>query len=406
MDLLLNTVQRYAWGSLTAIPELLGIPNPDGGPQAELWMGAHPNAPSAVTRDGREERLDQLIAADPERQLGARTAAEFGGRLPFLLKILAAGRALSIQLHPDRAQAQAGYASEEARGVPRDARSRVYVDDWPKPEILCALTPFEVLAGLRPAIQAADILARLTLPDLAEVVEDLRAQPEPAQVAAALAALLRLSGEDRARVVGQVVAAAEKTASNAGTDDARGAYELVGRLARDFPGDIGVVCSLLMNHRVLQAGQALFMAAGGIHAYVQGVGVELLANSDNVIRAGLTPKHIDVPELLRVLDPAIPVPVLAARSTGAGVEQFDTGIPEFVLRRLTVGGSLEVPAEGSPRILLCVGGEAEITAGEQRLHLTRGQSCFLAADDPAATLTGEAALFLAAPGATASARVS
>jgi mannose-6-phosphate isomerase len=401
VDLLHNTVQRYAWGSATAIPDLLGVPNPDGEPQAELWMGAHPNAPSAVTREGREQRLDQLIGADPGRLLGARTAERFGGRLPFLLKILAAGRALSIQLHPDRVQAEAGFAAEEARGVPRDARHRVYVDDWPKPEILCALTPFEVLAGLRPAGEAADLLARLTVPDLADLVEGLRAEPEPAQVAAALAALLRLPDEQRVKLADEVVAAAGKTAPNVGTDTARGAYELVGRLARDFPGDIGVVCSLLMEHQVLQPGQALFMAAGGIHAYVQGTGVELLANSDNVIRAGLTPKHIDVPELLRILDPTVPVPVLAARSTGAGVEQFDTGIPEFLLRRLTVGagGPLAVPGEGEPRILLCVGGEAEITAGGRRLALTRGRSCFLAADDPAATLTGEASLFLAAPGA-------
>lgn len=402
MDLLHNTVQRYAWGSPTAIPELLGIPNPDGEPQAELWMGAHPNAPSTVTRDGRELQLDQLIGADPERLLGARTAQRFDGRLPFLLKVLAAGRALSIQLHPDRVQAESGFAAEEARGVPRNARERVYVDDWPKPEILCALSPFEVLAGLRPAAEAADILARLTVPDLADLVVGLRAEPEPAQVAAALAGLLRLPDGRRADLVDQVVAAAGKTTGNVGTDTARRAYELVGRLALDFPGDIGVVCSLLMNHRVLQPGQALFMAAGGIHAYVHGTGVELLANSDNVIRAGLTPKHIDVPELLRILDPSIPVPVLAARSTGAGVEQFDTDVPEFLLRRLTVGarGPLDVPGEGEPRILLCVGGEAEITAGGQRLRLTRGQSCFLAADDPAATLTGEAAFFLAAPGTT------
>src|SRR5262249_22800513 len=144
VDLLRNIIQPYAWGSTTAIAELLGVDNAEGKPQAELWMGAHPTAPSRLERDGAETTLEAVIAADPVGELGAATAERFGGRLPFLFKVLAARKALSIQLHPDRAQAEAGFAAEEARGVPRDARERVYVDDWPKPEVLCALTPFEV----------------------------------------------------------------------------------------------------------------------------------------------------------------------------------------------------------------------------------------------------------------------
>ena len=146
MDLLGNTVQPYAWGSHTAIADLLGEPSPSPAPQAELWMGAHPNAPSVLTRDGRAATLQTAIAAAPGQELGAQVAERFGGRLPFLLKVLAAQKALSIQLHPDRAQAEQGYARGNAAGVPLDARERVYVDDWPKPEILCALEPFEVTA--------------------------------------------------------------------------------------------------------------------------------------------------------------------------------------------------------------------------------------------------------------------
>ncbi len=404
MDLLRNTVQPYAWGSTIAIPELLGVSNPEGTPQAELWMGAHPNAPSRLERNGAETTLDAVIAADPERELGAATSERFGARLPFLLKVLAAQKALSIQLHPDRAQAEAGFAAEEARGVPRKAPARVYVDDWPKPEVLCALTPFEVLAGLRPAAEAADVLVGLHVHALDALVTDLRADPKPPAVARTLATLLGWPEQDRAHLVADVVASAAR--ASAQPSAFQSAYGAVGRMAVDHPGDIGLVCSLLMNHAVVQPGQALFMGAGGVHAYIRGTGIELMANSDNVIRAGLTPKHIDIPELVRVLDPEVAVPILTARQEAVGVEEFDTPVPEFRLRRLTVqdvspGAShLDVPGDGLPRILLCVEGSVTVTSGSSSgaLELTRGQSCFLSAADKSVTLTGGARLFLASPG--------
>ena len=398
MDLLHNTVQPYAWGSPTAIPELLGTENRDGTPQAELWMGAHPSAPSRVARGDDEVTLDAVIAADPEGELGARVAERFGGRLPFLLKVLAAQKALSIQLHPDRTQAQAGFAAEERRGVPRDARERVYVDDWPKPEVLCALTPFEVLAGLRPALQAADVLDGLAVAALDDMVWALREIPEPSTVGQALAELLGWPQETRAELIEQVLKGAAEAAQRGG--EYKAAYEAVGRVSADHPGDIGLVCSLLMNHAVVEPGQALFMAAGGVHAYIRGTGVELMANSDNVIRAGLTPKHIDIPELVRVLDPAVPVPILTGQTTAPGVEEFDTPVPEFRLRRLTLqGNEIAVPGDRTPRILLCVEGSALVRLGVvQSLTLTRGQSCFLSARDAAVTVGGDAKLFLASPG--------
>ncbi|HZP50168.1 mannose-6-phosphate isomerase, class I [Actinocrinis sp.] len=399
MDLLRNTVQPYAWGSPTAIPQLLGVDNPEGTAQAELWMGAHPTAPSKLTRAAREISLDQVIAAAPELELGEATAERFNGRLPFLLKVLAARKALSIQLHPDRAQAEAGFAAEEARGVPRDARERVYVDDWPKPEVLCALTPFEVLAGLRPAAQAAAILSRLGVGALETVAAELRANPKPATVARALATLLSWPTAERAALVSEVVAAAARLAAE--PSEFQAAYDAVGRVAQDHPGDIGLVCSLLMNHAIVEPGQALFMGAGGVHAYIQGTGIELMANSDNVIRAGLTPKHIDVPELVRVLDPEVAVPILTARQVAPGIEEFETPVPEFRLRRLTVDSAsspLTVPGDGLPRILLCVEGAAMAASGDQTLELGRGQSCYLSAADVLVTLTGDAVLFLASPG--------
>jgi mannose-6-phosphate isomerase len=349
-------------------------------------------------RSEGETTLDALIEGDPVGELGAEVAERFGGRLPFLLKVLAAQKALSIQLHPDREQAQAGFAAEEARGVPRKARERVYVDDWPKPEILCALTPFEVLAGLRPAIQAADVLDGLGVNALSDLARGLRSAPEPATVGRVLAILLDWPDvRSRDDLVQRALKGAANAAARGG--EYKAAYEAVGRIAVDHPGDIGLVCSLLMNHAVVEPGQALFMAAGGVHAYIRGTGVELMANSDNVIRAGLTPKHIDIPELVRVLDPAVPVPILTARRTGPGVEEFDTPVPEFRLRRLTPeGASIDIPAPGQPRILLCIDGEAVVSTGGQSLTLGRGQSCYLSTRDAAATMSGNALLFLASPG--------
>jgi mannose-6-phosphate isomerase len=401
VDLLGNTVQPYAWGSHTAIADLLGEPSPSAGPQAELWMGAHPHAPSVLTRDGMAATLQAAIAAAPVQELGEEVAERFGGRLPFLLKVLAAQKALSVQLHPSREQAEEGYARENAAGVPLDARERVYVDDWPKPEILCALEPFEVLAGLRPASQAAEVLDGLGLPELKELAAGLREEPSPRAVGRALARLLEWPADGRASLAASVVEAAAAEAAKGGVH--ADAYDAVVRMNADHPGDIGLVASLLLNHRVLEPGQALFMGAGGVHAYIRGVGIELMANSDNVIRAGLTPKHIDVAELVRVLDPEVEVPVLAAREVSPGVEVFDTDVPEFRLSRLTLadGAVLAVPGDGGPRLLLCIEGEASVGCGTDpaaRLLLTRGQSCFLGARDMHVTLTGAGTYFLAEVG--------
>jgi mannose-6-phosphate isomerase len=401
VDLLGNTVQPYAWGSRTAIAELLGEPSPSAGPQAELWMGAHPSAPSVLTRDGVTGTLTAAIAANPALELGVKVASRFGGRLPFLLKVLAAEKALSVQLHPTREQAQAGFAREEQRGVPRDSRERVYVDDWPKPEILCALTPFEVLAGLRPADQAAEAIEALGLPELKELVAGLRSNPTPRGVADALTQLLTWPADSRETLAAKAVEAASVESGKGGPYAA--AYDAVVRMNADHPRDIGLVASLLMNHRVVEPGQALFMAAGGVHAYIKGVGIELMANSDNVIRAGLTPKHIDIPELTRVLVPEVEVPVVTARQVAPGVEVFDTPVPEFRLSRLTLadGAALKIPGDGGPRVLFCVAGDASVSCGTEpdgHFVLTRGQSCFLSAADSNVLLTGAGRFFLAEAG--------
>jgi mannose-6-phosphate isomerase len=397
MDLLEPTLQRYAWGSRTAIAELQGRPAPAPQPEAELWMGAHPSAPSGLERRGTRTTLDAVIAADPVGELGAACVARFGGRLPFLLKVLAAEKALSIQVHPSREQAEAGFRAETERGLAPGDKTRNYVDDWPKPEILCAITPFEILAGMRAAADAAALLRALGVSELEPLAAELAAASRPEALMWALTRILTWPAGGRAALVATVAAACARLAAENGPYAA--ACAATARVAGDHPGDLGVVASLLLRHTTLRPRQAVFMPAGGLHAYLHGTGVELMANSDNVIRAGLTGKHVDVPELLKLTDPAVAVPVIEPRALGAGVSVYDSPAPEFRLYRAEIGsGEITLPGDGA-RLVLCVEGAVALRgSGGSALKAVRGEACFLSAADGAITASGPAAIFLAASG--------
>ncbi|AXE26609.1 mannose-6-phosphate isomerase, class I [Streptomyces globosus] len=381
MDRLTNTIRPYAWGSPTAIPGLLGV-QPTGEPQAELWMGAHPGAPSRLDRGAGETTLADVIAADPERELGAAAVARFGPRLPFLFKILAAGAPLSLQVHPDLEQARAGYAEEERLGIPADAPHRNYKDPNHKPEMVCAITAFEGLCGFRPPREAAALLDGLKVDSLTPYVDLLRAHPEDAALREMLTAVLTADRAETARTVAEAAAAAERLG---------GPYTPYATLAHHFPGDPGVIAAMLLNHVKLQPGEAMFLGAGVPHAYLDGLGVELLANSDNVLRAGLTPKHVDVPELLRIVrfDPGDPA---LLRPEDGDEEVYDTPTDEFRLSRLALAPGAaphRLPA-GAPQILLCTAGRP--TAGE--LALAPGESVFVPAGE-SVELSGPGTVFRA-----------
>ncbi|MCE3029758.1 mannose-6-phosphate isomerase, class I [Streptomyces sp. CMSTAAHL-2] len=366
MDRLDNTVRPYAWGSPTAIPQLLGV-EPTGEPQAEMWMGAHPGAPSRTARG----TLAEVIDADPERELGKETVARFGPRLPFLLKILAAGAPLSLQVHPDLEQAREGYDDEERRGVPIDAPHRNYKDANHKPELICALTEFDGLCGFREPAHAAELLAALGVDSLKPYVDLLGAHPEEAALREVLTAILSADRADMARTVAEATAACARLG---------GDHAPYAGLAHHFPGDPGVIAAMLLNHVRLQPGEALFLGAGVPHAYLDGLGVEIMANSDNVLRCGLTPKHVDVPELLRIVrfeagDPG----VLRPEAAPDGEEVYETPIDEFRLSRyaLAEGGAAHDLTRDTPQILLCTAGS--VRAGEHELG--PGQSVFVPAGE-------------------------
>ncbi len=368
-----NRIQSYAWGSPTAIPALLGTPS-TGAPQAELWIGAHPSAPSLA--DGGP--LDALIAEHPQALLGSASVARFGPRLPFLLKVLAAARPLSLQAHPSRAQALAGFARENAAQVPLGAPHRTYKDDNHKPELLCAVTPFRALCGFRAAAQTADLLAALKL-------ESLRSTLAAHGLQALFRQVMTMPRAAAGTLVDDVVTACRSRPPAGFEAECANAVSL----AAEYPGDVGVIGALLLNLVHLQPGEALALGAGNLHAYLEGTGIEVMANSDNVLRGGLTPKHVDVPELLRVLDFSNgPAPVLRPR--GSPEALYETPFPDFRLSRLDVTGPLTLPRLGAD-LLLCVEGRVQLA----NLSLARGESGFCGFDEGPLTLSGHGTVFRA-----------
>jgi mannose-6-phosphate isomerase len=403
MFLLENTVRDYAWGSTEAIPELLGKPV-TGEPAAELWMGAHSGAPSKVfggPQDGAS--LDAMIDEDAADLLGPAVVDAFGARLPYLFKVLAAAKPLSLQAHPSPDQAKAGFRAEQADGeLAADDPNRNYRDDQAKPELIAALTRFEALCGFAdPAVVVSRLQALRGVggPPLLDELAGLLGAGESG-IEDSISLLLRPEDPSVVRsAVDATVAVAGTLVDTVAEGDLDPSLALLPRLAADYPGDPGVLVSLLCNFVVLQPGQALYLPAGNLHAYCSGLGVELMNASDNVLRGGLTSKHIDVDELLHVLDttprPATPI---EPTPVSPGWSVYETDATSFELSRIEAPVALPV----APQILLCASGSAGVSVdgtGEHRV-LDRGQSVFVPDSDGSITITDVAAgtvVFRAAP---------
>ncbi|WNG26557.1 mannose-6-phosphate isomerase, class I [Cystobacter fuscus] len=398
MHLLDNVIQPYAWGSRTALAELLGQPAPSATTQAELWMGAHPGGPSRVGREGASRTLLELIRSAPERELGEGVTRRFGAELPFLFKVLAAETPLSLQTHPSLAQAREGFARENAQAIPLSAPHRNYKDANHKPELTCALTPFEALCGFRRVDETLALFDALGVAALEPLLAPLRASPDARGVSRMFEALMTFPSERRASLVAGVVDACAAGLSRPGPFHAE--WRQAVRLGSLYPGDPGVVAALMLNLVRLQPGEAIYLPAGNLHAYLGGVAVELMANSDNVLRGGCTPKHVDVPELLRVLDFRCgPVDVLVALPREDGEAVYLTPSEEFRLSRFQLRpGAVSRPARRGPEILLCAEGSARLSLPGETLALPRGASVFVSAADGAYSLEGEGLVFRATAG--------
>jgi mannose-6-phosphate isomerase len=381
-----TSVRHYPWGSRTVIPDLLGEPSPADRPYAELWVGAHPDEPSVLS-DGTP--LDKAIERRPEQLLGAEVRARFGDRLPFLMKVLAAEQPLSLQAHPTNEQAQAGFAAEEAAGVPRNDPTRTFKDPFHKPELLLALTPFEALCGFRPVEESLHCLAKLQVPELKPTIAALAR----GGLRAAIPQLLALSPELRAVLVDAVAEAAGRFVA-AHDPEFINTYRWAASLAETYPGDPGVVISLMCNHLKLAPGEAVFLPAGNLHAYLCGAGVEIMASSDNVLRGGLTGKHVDLAALIEVLDftdGRVPVihPVL-----GPGGLRYPVPVEDFDLTRIQLDAQPGTLTTRGPQVLLCTEGAAELTSADGTLTLAKGASAFVPAGAQV-TASGPALLYRA-----------
>jgi mannose-6-phosphate isomerase len=404
VELLSNAVRPYAWGSRTIIAELLGNPVPAPHPEAELWMGAHPGDPSRLADSG-VSLLDH-IDADPEGELGAENAARWGNRLPFLLKILAVEEPLSLQAHPSAAQAAEGYAREEAAGIARDASERNYPDPTAKPELVCALTEFHVLAGFRDPHRTVALLDAVRTPALSPYIDLLADQPDPDGLRALFTMWITLPQAALESLLPDLLDACVVHVKDHGEFSVE--CRTVLELGERYPGDAGVLAALLLNRMVLAPGEAIFLPAGNLHAYLRGTAVEILANSDNILRGGLTPKHVDVPELLKVLDFRRGDMPVTAGDAGAvpKLRTYRTAAPEFELSRVEWAGTdrdtVDLPSS-RPQIVVCTAGAVTVTGESGEVSVGRGRSIWVPATDSALTVapTGAdaAQIYLATVGA-------
>lgn len=388
MRLLRGAIRTYAWGSRTAIAEFTGRPVPAAHPEAELWLGANPGDPAWLEGPDGETSLLQALFDDPDGQLGSVTRARFGDLLPFLVKVLAADEPLSLQAHPSAEQAAQGYLREERLGIPVTSPVRNYRDTSHKPELLVALQQFEALAGFRPAARTIELLRALAVSDLDPFIDLLNDQSDADGLRALFTTWITAPQPDIDVLVAAVLEGAIHYVSGGATEFAAEAKTVL-ELGERYPGDAGVLAALLLNRITLDPGEAIFLSAGNLHAYLRGVGLEVMANSDNVLRGGLTPKHVDVPELLRVLDfnPTTEAQLQPPTHQDGLALVYDTPAVEFAASMLTLGDDqlgheVDAPSRhDGPQILLCTEGSTTVCGKSASVKLTRGAAAWVAADD-------------------------
>ncbi len=367
--------QNYSWGSTTAIASLGGYAA-TGEQVAELWYGAHARASAVLEGDNGAISLRDHISANGPAVLGRDIASRFGTELPFLLKLIAPDAPLSLQVHPSAEQAALGWLREERAGVSVDAGERSFRDHNHKPEMVYALTEFEAVSGFRAPRRVLEILAGLQSPLVEKTVERLRHGASSQGMRSAFEYVL-LGARDRNEDVNSVV---DQIRSRLARGDSPSEHTdtIALRIAAHYPGDRGILASLLLNPVTLSPGEAMYVPAGCVHAYLSGLGVEVMASSDNVVRAGLTPKYVDARTLLDIVDvrPAPPIRLAPERSR-AGVEVFYAPVEDFELAVITAGNSPIDLGGSGPRIVLAIEGQVELTRDGQRLSLSPTQAAFV-----------------------------
>lgn len=379
MQKLINSLQNYAWGSRQALTELYGIANPDHQPMAELWMGAHPKSPSFIDVGGQRRSLREVIEEDKARLLGNAVAEQFG-ELPFLFKVLCADQPLSIQVHPGKSAAEAGFAKENAAGIPLSDVRRNYKDANHKPELVFALTPFRAMNGFRELHEIVSLLQPVAAAHPA--IAHFLYSPAISGLAQLFPSLLAMQGEEKRQALDIL-----KTVRHSQHGEP---WDTIQLIAEFYPQDSGLFAPLLLNVIELQPGEAMFLFAETPHAYLKGVALEVMANSDNVLRAGLTPKYIDIPELMANLKfEAKPYASLLTQPIRQGETlSFPVPVKDFAFSLHPLSATPQTVSQQSAAILFCVEGQAEVSQRDNHLVLKPGESCFIPACQSPITLAG------------------
>ncbi|CAH6993581.1 Mannose-6-phosphate isomerase [Vibrio chagasii] len=371
-----NVIQNYAWGSKDSINQLFGIVNPNQEPQAEIWMGAHPNGCSKV--GDTSESLSHMIDENKIDVLGGYTAARFG-ELPFLFKVLAAETPLSIQVHPNKRKSELGFERENALGIPLNASNRNYKDPNHKPELVYALTFYKAMNGFRPIDDIIALFEEADIPSLAIELNVLKANVDSDSLKSFFSAIMSLEGDRKASALNELYAAHARPAKTA---MGREALQYSIEFKQYYPGDIGLFAPLMLNTVELAPGEAMFLFAETPHAYVQGTGLEIMANSDNVLRAGLTPKYIDVPELIdnTIFEPIKPEDIRLKPVLKEGKMSYPIPVDDFGFDILSATDESKSQYLRSAEILFCVEGEATVTSEGQSVSLKPGESVFVSSN--------------------------
>ncbi|MCW2105651.1 UNVERIFIED_ORG: mannose-6-phosphate isomerase [Rahnella aquatilis] len=375
-----NGVQNYAWGSKDALTKLYGIKDAEGRPMAELWMGAHPKCSSQIENSrGENLSLRDQISAGLSAQLGEKVAKRFG-ELPFLFKVLCADQPLSIQVHPSKSAAEIGYAKENTAGIPLDAAERNYKDPNHKPELVYALTPFQAMNGFRELREIVSLLQPVA--GAHPLIASFLTSPDVDHLRTLFAGLLSLEGEDKSRALDVLKSVLDEQQGEP--------WDTIRSISEFYPDDSGLFSPLLLNVITLQPGEGMFLYAETPHAYLKGVSLEVMANSDNVLRAGLTPKYIDIPELLANLKfNARPASELLTTPVVKGAElNFPIPVEDFAFSIHSLSAEPQTLEQDSAAIVFCIEGQSVLVKNNQTLVLNPGESCFLSADESPVTASG------------------
>lgn len=368
-----NQIKNYVWGCKTSLNTHFGFDNEKQEHQAELWMGAHSNGCSTL-KISNGIRLDEFIDQNPSKILGSKISDSFGG-LPFLMKVLAVDTPLSIQVHPSKKQAEIGYKKENDLGIELTSPKRNYHDDNHKPEVVYALTDYDALNGFREFDEIIQLFLLIDNEVIRLALKNFQANKNEKGLENFFNAILRLNGDVKNNALADLILLSKSYDLK---DDKQNTFNLVSQLATHYPSDIGLFSPLFLNLVNLKPGESMFLYAETPHAYLRGLGIEVMASSDNVLRAGLTPKNVDVDELINNTS-FYPTSKESIQLKPQRIDQrliYPIPVNDFNFDVLEVEHLLDIKVS-SAEILFCIDGCVKIN---ECINLTKGQSVFISAE--------------------------